>query len=75
MIPDDQVRREIIAYRLKLYALFARYTGGDRSTVAAEAQQHADELTCLMEEAPLSQRAAIDYLIDRYEALRASSVH
>ena len=37
-----------------------------------EAKSLADDLICLLEEAPLGKRARIDHLIDRYEALRIS---
>ena len=67
----EQIAREVVAYRLKLLALSTRYTGGERTLVGQEALAGADALTCLLEEAPLEQRRAIDYLIDRYEALRA----
>jgi hypothetical protein len=42
--------------------------------IAAEAQNYADALTCLLEESPLGKREKIDYLIDRYEALRINGV-
>ena len=66
--------REIIAYRLKLIALGNRYLAGERSTVRAEAQDCSDALICLMEEAPIEKRQTIDHLIDRFEALRISSL-
>jgi hypothetical protein len=72
MLAPEQVAREIAAYRLKLLALGDRYLAGERSTLGAETLACADALTCLLEEAPPEQRPAIDYLIDRYEALRAS---
>jgi hypothetical protein len=74
MLPAEQVDWEVVGYRLKLHALALRYETGERSLVVAEAQQHADALTCLMEESPIERREAINYLIDRYEALRISSV-
>jgi hypothetical protein len=74
MIAKEQTQREIVAYRLKLYALAQRFEAGERSQIAVEAQQHADALGCLMEESPIEQREAIDYLVDRYEALRIASV-
>lgn len=74
MLPCAQVLEEIVAYRLKLLALGDRYLAGERTTVGAEARACGDALICLMEEAPLEQSGAIDYLIDRYEALRASSL-
>jgi hypothetical protein len=46
-----------------------------RSPIAKEAQTHADALVCLMEESPLPQRKAINYLVDRYEALRIASLY
>ena len=70
MLEAAQVDREVIGYRMKLVALADRFAAGERSTIAAEAQAHADALVCLMEEAPLTKRRKIDYLIDRYEALR-----
>jgi len=70
MLEGPQVDREVIGYRMKLVALLDRYMAGERSLVAAEAQSNADALICLLEEAPLTKRAEIDYLIDRYEALR-----
>ena len=70
-----QVDREVIGYRMKLVALSDRFAAGDRSAIAAEAQADADALVCLMEEAPLRKRSKIDYLIDRYEALRDASGH
>lgn len=63
---------EVIVYELKLVALSDRYAAGARSLITAEAQQCADALTCLLEEAPLGMRERIDHLIDRYEALRIS---
>ena len=74
MIPAEQVQREIYAYRLKLHALAMRYEASERSLVASEAQTHGDALVCLMEESPLDQREPINYLVDRYEALRIASV-
>lgn len=70
MLSRQQVFIEVAAYRLKLLALSDRFAAGERSTVAGEAQSCADALVCLLEEAPLSARPPIDYLIDRYEALR-----
>ena len=70
MFDEINTEYEIVAYRLKLLALFDRYAAGARSLIAVEAQQYADALTCLLEEAPLTKREKIDYLIDRYEALR-----
>lgn len=70
MLEAAKVDREIIGYRMKLFALSARFQDGERSSIAAEAQALADALVCLMEEAPLRKRKKIDYLIDRYEALR-----
>ena len=49
-----------------------RYGLGERTSLLAEAQKCGDALVCLMEEAPLGQRERIDYLIDRFESLRAS---
>lgn len=72
MLEGAQVDREIVGYRMKLVALLNRFMAGERSLVAIEAQAHADALICLMEEAPLQRRAAIDYLIDRCESLRGS---
>lgn len=72
MLDAGQVIAEITAYRLKLLAMTDRYTAGERSRLAGEAQEHADALVCLMEESPLEHRAEIDYLIDRYETLRIS---
>jgi hypothetical protein len=72
MLDDLATEREIVAYRLKLLTLSDRYAAGARSVIAAEAQQCADALICLMEEAPLCKRATIDHLVDRYEALRIS---
>jgi len=72
MLEGAQVDREIVGYRMKLVALLDRFVAGERSQIAIEAQVHADVLICLMEEAPLQKRAAIDYLIDRYESLRGS---
>jgi hypothetical protein len=70
MFDDFETERELAGYRLKLMALGDRYSAGARSLVAAESQDCADALICLMEKAPLSKRAKIDHLIDRYEALR-----
>lgn len=72
MLEPATIDRELIGYRMKLWALASRYDAGERSAVAVEAQDHADALVCLMEEAPLEKRAKIDGLIDRYEALRVS---
>ena len=72
MLDDIETEREVAGYRLKLLALVDRYETGARSLVAAEARECADALICLMEEAPLGKRASIDYLVDRYEALRIS---
>jgi hypothetical protein len=71
MFDEAATEREVIAYRLKLLALADRYAAGARSLIAAEAQQCADALICLLEEAPLDKREKIDRLIDRYEALRS----
>ena len=73
MLTVGAVTREILAYRLKLEALLVRFDAGERSTVASEAQALSDALVCLMEESPLRERATIDYLVDRYEALRISA--
>ena len=67
---DAQTEAEIVSYRQTLLALIDRYAAGARSLVAVEAQQCSDALICLLEEAPLARRQEIDYLIDRYEALR-----
>jgi hypothetical protein len=72
MLGATAVGREIVAYRMKLLILIERFRSDERSPVGLEARNCADALTCLMEEAPLRQRPAIDYLIDRYESLRAS---
>jgi hypothetical protein len=73
--PWDPVDKEVVAYRLKLVALGNRFTAGERSTVEREAQSCADDLICLMEEAPLGKRAKIDVLIDKFEALRAACLN
>lgn len=70
MFDEVDTEFEIAAYQLKLMALADRYAAGARSLIAHEAQNRADALTCLLEEAPLRKREKIDYLIDRYEALR-----
>ena len=70
MFDDAQTEAELVSYRQKLLALVDRYAAGARSLVAVEAQQCSDALICLLEEAPLGRREEIDYLIDRYEALR-----
>jgi hypothetical protein len=70
MLDEIATEYEIVAYRLKLMVLADRYTAGARSLIAAEAQQCADALICLLEEAPPGMRERIDLLIDRYEALR-----
>jgi len=75
MLDDADIERQIAAYRLKLVALADRHAAGARSLIAVEAQECADALICLLEEAPLGQRTRIDYLIDRYEALRVSCVN
>ena len=67
MLSSEQVVRELAAYRLKLLALGDRFAAGERSALAPEAQSCGDDLVCLMEEAPLEYRKAIDYLVDRYE--------
>jgi hypothetical protein len=72
MLDAASVDREVVAYRLKLLALGDRFAAGERSTVRVKALTCADALTCLLEEAPLEQREAVDYLVDRYEALGAS---
>jgi hypothetical protein len=72
MLSTTAVDREIVAYRMKLVILSDRFQNDERSAIGLEARDCADALTCLMEEAPLRQRPAIDYLIDRYESLRAS---
>jgi hypothetical protein len=74
MIATEQLQREIVEYRLKLHALAQRYEAGERSQVAVEAQRCSDALICLMEESAPTDREPIDYLIDRYEALRIASV-
>lgn len=70
MFSEINAEYEIAAYQLKLLALSDRYAAGARSLLALEAQRCADALTCLLEEVPLSKQARVDYLIDRYEALR-----
>ena len=70
MFDEINTEYEIVTYRLKLLALSDRYAAGARALIALEAQQCADALICLLEEAPLSKREKIDYLIDRYEDLR-----
>ena len=70
MLNALKVEEEIAAYNLKLLALSARFQRGERAAVGVEAQSLADDLICLLEEAPLSKRERIDHLIDRYEALR-----
>jgi hypothetical protein len=72
MLPATQVVRELVAYRLKLLVLNDRFFAGDRTAVGYEACECGDALICLMEEAPIEWRKSIDYLIDRYEALRAN---
>lgn len=67
---DATTRRELASYRLKLIALSDRYASGARTLIAKEAQDGADALTCLLEEAPLHLREKVDYLLDRYENLR-----
>jgi hypothetical protein len=74
MLSAEVVVHQTAIYLLKLMALLERYDAGERTAVATEAQADADALICLMEDAPPEHREAIDYLIDRYEALRASSV-
>lgn len=75
MMEAAAVDREIIAYRMKLFALLDRFTAGERALIAMEAQAHADALICLMEEAPVEKRAKIDHLVDRYESLRIASAN
>ena len=72
MLSATAVDREIVAYRMKLFLLVERFRSEERSPIGLEARDCADALTCLMEGAPLRQRPAIDYLIDRYESLRAN---
>ena len=72
MLEADVVIREIASYTLRLLALMDRFEAGERAAVGAEARFCADALTCLLEEAPLGQRKAVDYLVDRFETLRAS---
>lgn len=72
MLEPAAVDREIIAYRMKLFVLVERYRAGERRLLERDARHCADALICLMEEAPLRQRQATDYLVDRYESLRAS---
>lgn len=72
MLDATKVDEELVGYRMKLMALASRYEAGERSTIAAEAQDCGDALICLMEEAPVAKREAVDYLVDRYEALRIS---
>lgn len=71
MLSSQETIRELSAYRLKLLVLGDRFATGERTTVGAEALSAADALTCLLEEAPPEHAGAVDYLIDRYEALRA----
>lgn len=75
MLKWNAVDKEVVAYRLKLVALGNRYLDGERSTVEREAQACADALICLMEEAPVGKRSKIDYLVDRFETLRASCLN
>lgn len=75
MFDDAHTQREIAAYQLRLLTLADRFGAGARSLIAVEAQQCADALTCLLEEAPLGKRAQIEYLIDRYETLRINCLH
>jgi hypothetical protein len=72
MLTAGQVDLQFTAYSVKLLALNDRFRRGERSAVAVEAQSLADDLICLLEEAPLEKRERIDHLIDRYEALRIS---
>lgn len=75
MLDDLSVEEEIASYRLRLLALGDRFRRGDRSAVGVEAQSLADDLICLLEEAPLEKRQRIDHLIDRYEALRINCLN
>lgn len=75
MLKADEVESAIAEYRDKLLALRERFDAGERTTIELEAMAHGDALICLMEEAPLHQRRRIDYLIDRFESLRASCLN
>lgn len=67
-----EVNREITQYRASLMRLLSRFEIGERASVGIEAMALSDELICLLEEAPRSKRTEVDYLIDRFEALRIS---
>lgn len=72
MLDHAKVDEEVAAYRRKLSLLLRRFHTGELTAVGEEAQAGGDALICLMEGAPLEQRETIDYLIDRFEALRGS---
>ena len=69
-----EVDREIARYQTALMDLLSRFEIGERGGVGREATTLSDELICLLEEAPESRRVEVDYLIDRFEALRISSL-
>lgn len=72
MLTAATVEAEIEGYQEKLLQLSEAFAAGERSSIIRFAQYDADALTCMLEEAPLEQRPRIDYLIDRFEALRIS---
>lgn len=68
----DQVNREMIALRQRLFALTVRYERGERSALYPEVRELTDMVICLLDEAPERKHGVINVLADRCEALLRS---
>lgn len=69
MLDAGYVDREIVAYRLKLAALHARYVAGERSTLAPEMFTLREEITCLRDDAPSRKQGKVGTLLKHYDRL------
>ena len=66
---NETMIQEMIEMHLRLAAILARYDAGERSSLYGEVRVFADEVVCLIDEAPPDMRSTISRLADRCEAL------
>jgi len=75
MLDEASVEAELVVYQLKLMKLVDRFGLGERSSLLVASQACEDALICLVEEAPSDQRKQIEYLAERFGALRLSCLN
>ncbi|QXN68007.1 hypothetical protein [Microcystis phage Mwe-Yong1] len=66
---------DLVDLRRRLAELRRRHLAGERSAIFPAAQRLADEVICLLDEAPGESHPVIHRLADRCEALLRSIAH